>query len=100
MQVGDSTEIGAFDIGGEAKALLDHFIGREVGIEIEGWQQFVVHARERGHGVSDYMIEVLRVRWALSLMRTHVLRRQRHRSNFADAIVKLRLNSKPATLPG
>jgi hypothetical protein len=28
--------------------------------EMEGWQQFVVHARdERGDGVSDYMIEVL-----------------------------------------
>ena len=27
---------------------------------MEGWQQFVVHARdERGDGVSDYMIEVL-----------------------------------------
>jgi hypothetical protein len=28
---------------------------------IEGWQQFVVHARdERGDGVSDYLIEILR----------------------------------------
>ena len=27
---------------------------------MEGWQQFVVHARdERGDGISDYMIEVL-----------------------------------------
>ncbi|WP_035356560.1 esterase/lipase family protein [Edaphobacter aggregans] len=29
--------------------------------EIEGWQQFVVHARdERGDGVNDYLIDVLR----------------------------------------
>ena len=52
---------GAAGIVGEAKALLDHFIGHEAGTEMEGWQQFVVHARdERGDGVSDYMIEVLR----------------------------------------
>jgi hypothetical protein len=52
---------GASDIVGEAKALLDHFIGREVATEMEGWQQFVVHARdERGDGISDYMNEVLR----------------------------------------
>jgi hypothetical protein len=52
---------GVLDIVGEAKALLDHLIGREVGTEMDGWQQFVVHARdERGDGVSDYMIEVLR----------------------------------------
>jgi pimeloyl-ACP methyl ester carboxylesterase len=52
---------GAVDLVGEAKALLDHFIGREVGTDMDGWQQFVVHARdERGDGVSDYMIEVLR----------------------------------------
>ena len=47
---------GAAGIFGDAKALLDHFVGTEM----EGWQQFVVHARdERGDGVSDYMIEVL-----------------------------------------
>ena len=52
---------GAVGIVGEAEALLDHFIGHEVGTEMEGWQQFVVHARdERGDGVSDYMTEVLR----------------------------------------
>jgi hypothetical protein len=51
---------GASGIVGEAKTLLDHFIGHEVGHEMEGWQQFVVHARdERGDGVTDYMIEVL-----------------------------------------
>lgn len=52
---------GPFDIVGEAKAFLDNVIGHEVGAEMEGWQQFVVHARDkRGDGVSDYMIEVLR----------------------------------------
>jgi hypothetical protein len=51
---------GAAGIVGEAKTLLDHFIGHEVGTEMQGWQQFVVRARdERGDGVSDYMIEVL-----------------------------------------
>jgi len=51
---------GAAGIIGDARALLDHFIGRDIGTEMEGWQQFVVHARdERGDGVSDYMIEVL-----------------------------------------
>jgi hypothetical protein len=40
------------------------FIGRLIaspGERIEGWQQFVVHARdERGDPVSDYMIEVIK----------------------------------------
>ena len=46
---------------GESKAWFDHLLGREVGPEMEGWQQFVVRARdERGDGVSDYMIEVLK----------------------------------------
>jgi hypothetical protein len=50
----------AAGIVGEAKSLLDHFVGREIGTEMAGWQQFVVHARdERGDSVSDYMIEVL-----------------------------------------
>jgi len=44
----------AIGILGEAEGLLGHLIGHEVGTETEGWQQFVVH------GVSDYMIEVLR----------------------------------------
>ncbi len=51
---------GAAGAIGDARALLDHFIGRDIGTEMEGWQQFVVRARdERGDGVSDYMIEVL-----------------------------------------
>jgi hypothetical protein len=51
---------GAVGIMGEAEALLNDLTGHEVGTEMEGWQQFVVHARdERGDGVSDYMIEVL-----------------------------------------
>jgi hypothetical protein len=37
------------------------FFGHSPGTPMEGWQQFVVHARdERGDGVSDYMIEVLK----------------------------------------
>lgn len=51
---------GAAGIVGEAEAILDHLIGTEIGTGMEGWQQFVVHARdERGDGVGDYMIEVL-----------------------------------------
>jgi hypothetical protein len=51
---------GAAGIVDEAKLLLDYFIGHDVGTDMEGWQQFIVHARdERGDGVSDYMIEVL-----------------------------------------
>jgi hypothetical protein len=51
---------GAEGMTAEAKALLGHFIGKDVGAEIEGWQQFVVHARDqRGDGVLDYLIEVL-----------------------------------------
>jgi hypothetical protein len=52
---------GATGIVGEAEAILDHLIGSEIGTAMEGWQQFIVHARdERCDGVGDYMIEVLR----------------------------------------
>jgi hypothetical protein len=45
---------------GEAEKFFDHLVGQDVGTRMEGWQQFVVHARdERGDGVSDYLIEVL-----------------------------------------
>lgn len=51
---------GAAGLLGDAKIFLDHFVGHEVGKEMEGWQQFIVHARdERGDGVSDFIIEVL-----------------------------------------
>ncbi len=51
---------GAAGITGEARAFFEHLIGHEAGPDMEGWQQFVVHARdERGDGVADYMIEVL-----------------------------------------
>ena len=44
-------------IAGEFKTFFGHLAGGE---EMEGWQQFVVHARdERGDGVNDYLIDVL-----------------------------------------
>lgn len=46
----------------QAKKFFDHLIGKEVGTEMEGWQQFVVRARDEwGDGISDYLIEV--VKW-------------------------------------
>lgn len=41
---------------------VDKIFGKDIfGHETDGWQQFVVHAiDERGDGISDYMIEVLR----------------------------------------
>jgi hypothetical protein len=48
------------DLPPEVKALIGHLVG-EQDQELEGWQQFVVHAiDERGDGVSDYMLEVIR----------------------------------------
>jgi hypothetical protein len=39
---------------------LKHLFGHGEEVEMEGWQQFVVHARdERGDGVRDYLIDVL-----------------------------------------
>jgi hypothetical protein len=49
----------AAGVGGDVKKFFGHLLGHPE-MEMEGWQQFVVHARdERGDGVSDYMIEVL-----------------------------------------
>jgi len=48
-------------LSGAAKTFLGHLVGSEHAETLEGWQQFVVFARdERGDGVSDYVIEVLR----------------------------------------
>jgi hypothetical protein len=44
---------------GDVKQFFGHLIGH-TDAQMEGWQQFVVHARdERGDGISDFMIEVL-----------------------------------------
>jgi hypothetical protein len=44
-----------------AKTFFGHLFDEGHGSTLEGWQQFVVHARdERGDGVSDYVIEVLK----------------------------------------
>lgn len=52
---------GGSGLGGELKSLIGHLIGERPDEPLEGWQQFVVHAcDERGDGVSDYMVEVLR----------------------------------------
>ena len=51
---------GAGGLLGEAENALGRLVGHAPGQEMEGWQQFVVHARdERGDPVTDYMIEVL-----------------------------------------
>jgi len=53
-----------------------NFFGRLFGIDeggIEGWQQFVVHARdERGDAITDYMVEVVRDGEIFSPMYTDV----------------------------
>ncbi|MCU1236537.1 MAG: hypothetical protein JWP63_4504 [Candidatus Solibacter sp.] len=51
---------GADGVGGEVKKIFGTILGHSSDAPMEGWQQFVVHARdERGDGVADYMIEVL-----------------------------------------
>jgi hypothetical protein len=51
---------GAAGVGGEVKKFFEHAFGENPDQQMEGWQQFVVHAvDERGDGISDYMIEVL-----------------------------------------
>lgn len=50
----------AAGLGGDVKQYFGHLFG-EPGVEMEGWQQFVVHARdEHGDPVTDYLVEVLR----------------------------------------
>ncbi len=52
---------GAAGIEGDVKKFFGHLFD-EAEQPMEGWQQFVVHAvDERGDGVSDYMIEILRL---------------------------------------
>lgn len=42
------------------KKFFGHLVGGNEKGKLEGWQQFVVHARdERGDGITDYMIEIL-----------------------------------------
>jgi hypothetical protein len=50
----------AVGLGGDVSRFFGNILGEVHGERIEGWQQFVVHAKdERGDGISDYMIEVL-----------------------------------------
>ena len=50
----------AAGLGGDVKNFFGHILGHGLGTGMEGWQQFVVHARdERGDGIQDYLIEVL-----------------------------------------
>ena len=50
----------AAGIGGDVQRFFGHLFPSSERV-MEGWQQFVVHARdERGDGVSDYLIDVLR----------------------------------------
>lgn len=52
---------GASGVIAGAGHFFEHLVGREVGTEMEGWQQFVVRARDEwGEGVSDYLIDVLK----------------------------------------
>ena len=51
---------GAAGLKADVLKFVDGLTGHSAGERMEGWQQFVVHARdERGDGISDYMIEVL-----------------------------------------
>jgi len=44
---------------GEAKQYFGHLMG-DPGAAMEGWQQFIVHARdEHGDGIQDFLIEIL-----------------------------------------
>jgi hypothetical protein len=50
----------AAGVGGEFKSLFGHLFN-SAEETMEGWQQFVVHARdERGDGVTDFLVDVLR----------------------------------------
>ena len=50
----------AAGLAGAFKTFFGHLVGM-AGQQMEGWQQFVVHARdERGDPVTDYLVEVLR----------------------------------------
>lgn len=58
MKVNPGAE--AAGLGGDVKNFFGHILGHGPDVEMEGWQQFVVHARdERGAGIQDFMIEVL-----------------------------------------
>ena len=48
-------------LGKEVRDVFGHLFGKDPDGPLEGWQQFVVHAKdERGDGISDYLLEVLR----------------------------------------
>jgi pimeloyl-ACP methyl ester carboxylesterase len=50
----------AAGVGGEFKSFFGHLF-KSAEDTMEGWQQFVVHARdERGDGITDFLVEVLR----------------------------------------
>lgn len=52
---------GTSQLSERVHSVFGHLFGRDSDAPLEGWQQFVVHAKdERGDGVSDYLIEVLR----------------------------------------
>ena len=52
---------GGSGLGAEAKKFFGHLLGEDQPATIEGWQQFMIRARdERGDGVSDYVVEVLK----------------------------------------
>jgi hypothetical protein len=52
---------GASQLSEEVQSVVGHLLGKNPDPTLEGWQQFVVHAKdERGDGVSDYLLEVLR----------------------------------------
>lgn len=52
---------GSSEVSEKVRSWIGHLFGKNPDAPLEGWQQFVVHAiDERGDGVSDYMLEVLR----------------------------------------
>jgi hypothetical protein len=52
---------GTSQLSEEIHSAFGHIFGKNTDSTLEGWQQFVIHAKdERGDGVSDYLLEVLR----------------------------------------
>jgi pimeloyl-ACP methyl ester carboxylesterase len=51
---------GTSQLSEKLQSTFGHLFGKNPDEDLDGWQQFVVHAKdERGDGVSDYLLEVL-----------------------------------------
>lgn len=57
----DNPGKGTSQLGKDVQAVFGHLFGADPDAPLEGWQEFVVHAKdERGDGISDYLLDVLR----------------------------------------